>query len=291
MDPLSIAASCIALLEIVGKTASTVTTFSRGCREARSDLTAVAGELSQLQLVLELLKHDIAVVDTQIIPESLQTQALAIIKNCSAVISAIETTIEKCSGTSGAVRWVSHAKTEVKGLRGSLEAHRASLNLVLELVAVSYSRAIKQDTAVLRTDVGHIKEDTIHIPDILDELTRLRSLLSSVDIAPAASGQNCVLQKYLNTLTTYAESVLDHGESHDEDDGDEDDGDGDEDDGDEDDDDDDDDGDDDDGPMAHNPTDSIPATQHLVTQQTKTTQERKEILYTSLMFTIYRSLA
>lgn len=207
MDPLSLTTACITLLDAVGKTAIGITSFIRGCREARSDLTSISGELTQLHLVLELLKDDAAVSDGRVIPESLQNQILGIIRNCSAVLESINGVLKKHEGKSGAARWAAFGKGEVAGLRMLLEAHRGSLNLILELVSVSMSRAILDDVTVVRTDVHDIKLDTSQIPQIMAELTRLRAIVAGGEIPAATTGQNFVLEQYLDSLTSYAETV------------------------------------------------------------------------------------
>ena len=207
MDPLSITTACLALLSAVGKTSLAVTTFIRGCREARSDLTSISGELTQLHLVLDLLKDDASVSDGRVIPQSLQAQILSIIKNCSAVVDSINTVLQNHSGKTGVAKWVAFGKAEVAGLRMSLEAHRGSLSLVLELVSVSMSKAIMDDVAVVRNDVLDIKQDTSQIPQIMAELTRLRAIVAAGDIPTTTKGQNYVLEQYLDSLTSYAETV------------------------------------------------------------------------------------
>jgi hypothetical protein len=89
----------------------------------------------------------------------------------------------------------------------SLEAHRGSLSLVLELVSVSLSKAIRDDVAVVRTDVHDIKQDTGHIPEIMAELARLRAIVDDGEIPTTTRGQNFVLEQYLDSLTSYAETV------------------------------------------------------------------------------------
>jgi hypothetical protein len=216
MDPLSITTACLTLLSTVGKTSIAIATFIRGCREARSDLTSISGELTQLHLVLDLLKDDAAVSDDRVIPESLQVQILSIIKNCSAVVDNINTVLDRHSGKSGVVKWVTFGKAEVAGLRMSLEAHRGSLSLVLELVSVSVSRAIldhahgiRQDTGQIKQDTRQIKQDTSQIPQIMAELDRLRDIVARGEIRSATRGHNFVLEQYLDSLTSYAESVCD----------------------------------------------------------------------------------
>lgn len=114
-----------------------------------------------------------SVSDNSIIPNSLRAQVLSIITNCSAVISRIESTLQTFGGKSGAVKWATSGKPEVDAIRISLEAHRGALSLMLDLVAVSYSKAIKNDTAIVRADILDIREDTTHIPHMLEELKNL----------------------------------------------------------------------------------------------------------------------
>ena len=207
MDPLSITTACISLLGAVIKTSLEVTAFIRGCREARSGLTSISGELTQLQLVLDPLKDDASVSNNQVIPESLQAQILSIIRNCSAVIENLNAVLHKHSGKTGVAKWVAFGKGEVAGLRMSLEAHRGSRSLVLELVTVSMSNAIMDGMDVVRSDVHDIKQDTRHVPEIMAELTRLRAIVTAGAIPMATSSQNHVLEQYLDSLTSYAETV------------------------------------------------------------------------------------
>ncbi|KAK0723518.1 hypothetical protein B0T26DRAFT_750783 [Lasiosphaeria miniovina] len=94
MDPLSISTACLALLGGIGKTAFIVIDFVRGYRTARSDLTALTGELTQLQPVLELIKDDTA------------SQVLDITKNCFSVMEKVDTVLENHKGTLGSAKLV-----------------------------------------------------------------------------------------------------------------------------------------------------------------------------------------
>ncbi|KAK0743449.1 P-loop containing nucleoside triphosphate hydrolase protein [Schizothecium vesticola] len=208
MDPLSITVSCLTLIGVASKTSLAVTTFIRSCRDARSDLTSISGELTQLQLVLDLLKDDADVTDDRIIPQSLQGQILSIIANCSDVVEKINKVLQKHGAKVGPAKWTTFGKTEVDGLRMSLEAHRGSLSLVLELVSVSLSKAIKEDTAATRADVRDIKQDTSHIPQIMAELTRLRAIVAAGDVQSTTRNQNYMLERYLDSLTSYAETEI-----------------------------------------------------------------------------------
>lgn len=207
MDPLSITTGCLSLLGAVGKTTIAITTFLRSYREARTDLADVNLELSGLALLLELLKEDSAISDATVIPESLHTQILSIITNCTAVVSRINHVLEGYTeSTASSVKWAAFGKGEIAGLRMSLEAHRASLNLALDFVSVSITASIKEDTGAIRDDLLEIKQDTSQIPQMMEELERLRAIVAR-SARTEHSSDNYMLQQYLDGLTSYAETV------------------------------------------------------------------------------------
>lgn len=200
MDPLSITVSCLTLIGVASKTSLAVTTFIRGCRDARSDLMSISGELTQLQLVLELLKDDTDVTGDRIIPSLCRPRSCPSSPTAPTSSTSLNKVLQNYATKTGPAKWTTYGKTEVDGLRMSLEAHRGSLSLVLELVSVSLSKAIKEDTAATRSDVRDIKQDTSHIPHIMAELSELRAVV-------AAGGHNYVLEQCLDSLTSYAETV------------------------------------------------------------------------------------
>jgi hypothetical protein len=53
------------------------------------DLTTVAGELAQLQLIIDLIKDDGGIIGLHVTPASPQIQILSTIKNCSAIIAQL----------------------------------------------------------------------------------------------------------------------------------------------------------------------------------------------------------
>jgi len=173
-------------------------------------LTTVSRELSELTIVLELLKDDTAASDDSVIPEPLQKQILSIITNCTTVVSKINNVLDSYKEGSkiSTIKWVVSGKGEIASLRMSLEAHRGSLNLALELMSISVSKAIKHDNSAIHDTVVEMKEDTSQIPQILAELERLRAIVAQAAGAANSPGQSYVLQQYLDSLTSYAETVF-----------------------------------------------------------------------------------
>lgn len=133
MDPLSITTSCITLIGVTAKTVISLTDFIRTCRDARSDLFSVHAELSELTLVLELLKDDASTIVT--IPQTLQNQVVNIVNKCGAVVDDISALLVKHNEKrNGAMRWAWDGKDAVNALRQSLGTHRAALMLAVEAI-------------------------------------------------------------------------------------------------------------------------------------------------------------
>jgi hypothetical protein len=83
MDPLSITATCIALVSTITKTSLLVGGFVKDVRAARSDLDGVSRELLSLKTVLELLADDVTDSTNESFPQTLQKQITGIIGNCT----------------------------------------------------------------------------------------------------------------------------------------------------------------------------------------------------------------
>lgn len=200
MDPLSITTGCLSLLGAIANTTIAISGFVKGCREARRDLTDVSRELSDLKIVLELLKDDSEAVGEAAIPEAMHSQIKSLLTGCHGVILTVDKVIQRHEGRLAAVKWVADGKKEVAYLRQSLEAYRGTLSLTLETVNLSVTKAIKVDTTALKSDTADIKEDT---SQILAEIARLRSLLSE------EQQDNVIMERYLDSITSYAETVYD----------------------------------------------------------------------------------
>lgn len=137
MDPLSVTASCVSLLGAIIKTSAAVNGFIRGCREARADLSAVVRELSDLKLIVELLKDDTNSEDEGLIPANIRTQIASITSECQRLLGEIDGTLANITGKLAAIKWAAGEKTKVSNLRQSLEAHRRALSLAVDIANLS----------------------------------------------------------------------------------------------------------------------------------------------------------
>ncbi|KAF1997400.1 hypothetical protein P154DRAFT_284813 [Amniculicola lignicola CBS 123094] len=174
MDPLSISATCFALVGAIGNVSLTVNSFVRGVRDARSDLDAVSRELGSLRTVLELLGDDAEQYGGTHNATTLEKQVLDILKNCDITIYTIDKELKRYGDgkkfTKG-VMWTVNGRGDMLKLRSNLEAHRAALDLALDIIVLSITRDIKTDTGEIKDDTSVIKGDT---SQILEELKSLQ---------------------------------------------------------------------------------------------------------------------
>ncbi|CAO2652988.1 Nn.00g023990.m01.CDS01 [Neocucurbitaria sp. VM-36] len=216
MDPLSITAACVSLIATITKTSISVSTFVRTVRAARSDLDAVSRELASLKTLLELIAEDAADVGT--FPDTLRKHISGILSNCGLVLVEVQRLIDKYHGP-GVIKgskWAVVGSEDVGKLILSLEAHKSALEIALEMVTLSLTREIKADTSNLRDDTAAIKQDTAAI---LEEISRLRAQLPDdlTTLRPWTPAPDAMLLRYLDDLSSYAETVCWSGEDSDTD--------------------------------------------------------------------------
>jgi ankyrin repeat protein len=225
MDPLSITAACSTLVTTVLKVSIQINGFVREVRDARWDLDAVSRELISLKTVLEILSEDAENSTGGGFPQSLVRQICGILTNCGGVLEQIEASLQKHAGggVKRGVKWSLSGRDDVNKLRSSLEAHKSALDIALEMVALYVSlyrhqdqiiqliytartmaREIKADTEELRNDTAAIKDDTTQI---LAEIARLQARLPQDDRIRGGAG--FTLQRYLDNLSSYAETSCD----------------------------------------------------------------------------------
>ena len=138
MEPLGITAACLGLLSAISTGTRFITDFVVGCREAHNDIAAVSRELSDLNITLHILKHEAEASELNQLPDDLHQHIHYIMGNCTTVLVDLEALLRKYQGPGldRAVNWTLSGQKEAEKIRGSLEAHKRALGLVVELTTL-----------------------------------------------------------------------------------------------------------------------------------------------------------
>lgn len=204
-----IGSACLALESTVGKTVADVTNFVRHCRPARADLTPITRELSELQMVLELL-NDFGQYgqygenrQQDHIPPELQAHLRPILSNCITVVLRIDGVLRRHGQgeADGSARWSAQGRTEMAELRPSLEVHRGALGHISDLISISISRASKGG------DSGSAQEPELQVRDVIEDLQGVRSSILVSDSNATLARQHFALQVHLGQIIAYAETL------------------------------------------------------------------------------------
>ncbi|KAI1353927.1 hypothetical protein F5Y01DRAFT_33224 [Xylaria sp. FL0043] len=196
-----IASIVFSAISATQKSSIAIYKFSRGCKEARSDLTNITQELSELKLILELIS-DSNNGTLEGLPDSLQPQLKEMLASCETVVKDIEKIIANCNRRTGVLRWTLVDKERVTTMKVSIEAFKSGLSLSLDTANLSLAKGIKNNTDAIHDDTAEIRRDT---EQILDEIQRLRIQLPH-DGSP--DEQRSRLEAWLDTLTHYAETIV-----------------------------------------------------------------------------------
>ena len=112
------------LLSGVSSTSAVITRFIRSVRVAHADLGAVTRNLSDLRLILELLR------DERALPLALQAQMLLVFESCGNVLIQIDDILARCPEPAA---WAESGRTEISACQASLATYWSALSLALEV--------------------------------------------------------------------------------------------------------------------------------------------------------------
>ncbi|KAL2268783.1 hypothetical protein VTJ83DRAFT_3629 [Remersonia thermophila] len=177
------------LLPSITSTSAIITHFIRSSvRAAHADLGAVTRDLSDLRLVLELLR------DETNVPLHLQGQILVMLESCGNVLIRIDSILSRCPDPA---KWLEYGREQVTKCRTTLALFRAALALALETVALNSSASRPADVEAVK--VG-----------LRADASRLTELARSAE--HGTPDAEPVLAAYLRVVTSYVSSPGDSGE-------------------------------------------------------------------------------
>ncbi|KAL2686731.1 hypothetical protein Neosp_004272 [[Neocosmospora] mangrovei] len=209
MDPLSITAGCVALLANLASAGLAISNFIQGYKEAAQDFVTITRELVELRTIASTLQRDCDNSSASAIPIELRPQIAAILENCDDVVIQVQDLVDKymASGKRGAAKWALRGRDDVTKLQVSLETHRNALGLTLGMISVSLTKAVKDDTTV-------IKEGMVEVRGIAAQVLRGIETLRKFEGEEEANervdlgGRFLMLERYLDDMTSYADTVV-----------------------------------------------------------------------------------
>ncbi|GAB1317778.1 hypothetical protein MFIFM68171_07988 [Madurella fahalii] len=124
----------------ISSTSAIITRFIRSVRVAHADLSAVTRELSDLRLLLDLLK------DEPGMPLLLQAQMLSVLESCGNVLIEIDAVLARHPNIA---QWLASGRSEMAACRLRLTTFREALALALEVASLTnlYGSATNPDAA------------------------------------------------------------------------------------------------------------------------------------------------
>ena len=126
MDPLSVTAACVGLLNGILGLSKQISSFVIGTRDAHKDMQAFSKELVSLQLCLESPKEERIVNQ---FPDRLKQSLLVIIRSCSDIVEQMSGLLERHSSVNlgRRMQWSMFSRDEAEKLRNNLEAHKSAI--------------------------------------------------------------------------------------------------------------------------------------------------------------------
>ncbi|KAH6895800.1 hypothetical protein B0T10DRAFT_587319 [Thelonectria olida] len=146
MDPVSIAFSCLTLIEVVGRASTRICGFVKGCCDAEEDLAAINRELVELTRVLKILENGLQ----NEVATGQEESVLLIIDGCTEITETINTVLDEHDGKISAVKWTLDGKKQVQELQAKLEGHRHNLILFVGTLSFAMARTIREDTRAIK---------------------------------------------------------------------------------------------------------------------------------------------
>ena len=136
MDPLSISASCFALVGGIAKATVAVVEFTRDVRHANEDLDAIAAALQFLGTILTPFATSLPILKA--IPLELMQRVDAILKGCATAVEQIDKNVTKYRKNKvfAKIGWIVSGQAEMQKLRRDLEGYKSMLHLGLQVISM-----------------------------------------------------------------------------------------------------------------------------------------------------------
>ncbi|KAK1780225.1 hypothetical protein QBC45DRAFT_114869 [Copromyces sp. CBS 386.78] len=161
MDPASIAASAFTLAGGLATCSAAVTHFVRQVKHARKDLDAINTELSATSEILNPLVVSLIGSQGSPLPEAILLSIDTSVRECISIVNRLKADIDhyKRDAVWNKTKWVLFGEKSAQKARENLEMHKLSLGLALQVLSLSNTRQIKQDTELIKGRVEKIHKN------------------------------------------------------------------------------------------------------------------------------------
>lgn len=136
VEPFTLVTGIGNAINLVARTSLNIYAFVKEVRDARKDLTRVNEELSSLRTTLQFIDDDLENADMSLIAQNLEANLSVVVRACTSTVEEIEGLLARYlqHRKTGSIKWSISGKPDADRLRASLESHKASLNLSLDLI-------------------------------------------------------------------------------------------------------------------------------------------------------------
>ncbi|CAJ2507142.1 Uu.00g083280.m01.CDS01 [Anthostomella pinea] len=185
VSPVSLTNECLSLISAITKITVTIPGFIRKCRDARGDLVAVSGDLSQLATILEIYKHDSSVMDHEAVPRNLQGSIQSIMRECFKYLEEFDQVLAEATKSNGlvgvVVMWVKDSESRVASICSRLSSRRQLLSFTNDLIHI-----LRESVVILQSQIQRL----------FDQIAKQNQ-------------STLVIDDFIASIEPYAESVMD----------------------------------------------------------------------------------
>lgn len=222
LDPLTIATSCLSLINGITSLTMHITVFVNDVRGARKDMDLISRELISLSLCLGALRTDCQSNRVDY-PEASHVGIERTLLSIDVLTQQVKDVLQKLSsGKLGRrIQWTIQSKDTVNQLRSSLETQKSTIEIILQCGSIQILCAIQKQVEKPAQDLSRLTDTTQAIrkntevlrKDAVDikELIRQEADILRVGIAALEHGKtlSTELQDFLRLSQDYSNRVAD----------------------------------------------------------------------------------
>ncbi|KAM7202992.1 hypothetical protein V8F20_004239 [Naviculisporaceae sp. PSN 640] len=173
MEPISIAASSVSLVQSLTNVYAKASEFAKTYKETERDISALTDDLLALYHILSKLgqheKENGAVVISDFeLRDAVRRSILA----CVHVVKEIGNVLDQYSGGSFKRKflWATFGRVEITRLQGKVVIHKDTLQMALTQVVLTQNTAIASDAAAIKAHTTRIDSNTEEIKSTVQEI-------------------------------------------------------------------------------------------------------------------------